>query len=193
MFCTFSSKYNIKHTVFKFVRQSVLETCGLKIKMCDGNHIPQKQSNWKLKLLVFMKSSGMVVWKSIIILGNTHIFPNCNWAGKLFNMIAVLSELGTLSKAINCDEKPTSFKSFLSFLVTFMNSLVSFTMPKCSNLSLTLFLTSLVPKNYSFVVVENNDSNAITSPNLKCWPTWFAVPVLHSKQMVVVLPISVFW
>lgn len=61
MFCTFSSKYNIKHTVFKFVRQSVLETCGLKIKMCDGNHIPQKQSNWKLRELVFMKSSDMVV------------------------------------------------------------------------------------------------------------------------------------
>lgn len=39
-------------------------------------------------------------------------------------MVAVLSELGTLSKAINCDDKPTSFKSFLSILVTFMKSLV---------------------------------------------------------------------
>lgn len=30
-------------------------------------------------------------------------------------MIAVLSELGTLSKAINCGDKTTSSKSFLSF------------------------------------------------------------------------------
>lgn len=30
-------------------------------------------------------------------------------------MIAVLSELWTLSKAINCDDKPASFKSFHSF------------------------------------------------------------------------------
>lgn len=45
-------------------------------------------------------------------------------------------------------------------------------MPKCPNLSLTLFLTSLVSKSYVFVVVENSDSNSITSPNLKCWPTW---------------------
>lgn len=31
-------------------------------------------------------------------------------------MTAVLCELGTHSKAINCDDKPASFKSFLSFL-----------------------------------------------------------------------------
>lgn len=58
-------------------------------KMYDGNDIPQKQSNWKLRELMFMGISHMVVWKSIITPGNTHIFPNCNGAGKLFTVIAV--------------------------------------------------------------------------------------------------------
>jgi len=57
----------------------------------------------------------MVVWKSSIILGKAYIFPNGNSARKLFTMIAVLSKLGTLGKAISCDHKPASCNFFFLF------------------------------------------------------------------------------
>lgn len=110
-------------------------------KMYDGNDIPQKQNNWKLRELVFMGISHMAVWKSIITPGNTHRFPNCNGAGKLFTVIAVLSELGTLSKTVVTNQPP--FKSCLYFL--FFHKLKFYEKP-------SLIYNAQVSKSFSYSI-----------------------------------------
>lgn len=67
------------------------------------------------------------------------------------------------------------------------------------NLSLTLFPTSLIPKNDVLVAVEKSASNFITPADVTGWPAGLRVSMLHSEKMailsyhssVVLLPISV--
>lgn len=71
-----------------------------------------------------------------------------------------------LGKAINRDGKPVSFERFFSFPVTFMKSFVSFTLQKCLNLSLILFLTYSFLKMAILVEVESSAGDAVTSPDI---------------------------